>query len=496
MPKTYKSVHFTDTDNNWTAAEHANVFLDDAALDAHWGAEKTYDFWKNIFNRKSFDDNDARIRSYVHYRETEGVDYFNAFWNGSFMTYGDGSISKPLTAIDICGHEIGHAVCSYTANLAYQNQSGALNEGFSDIWGACIEHYARTGSLAGTPDNNVWKIGEDITNNGLRSMSNPNSKGDPDTFQGTYWIATGDEASCVPIKGNDNCGVHTNSGVLNHWFYIVTMGKSGTNNAPTPSAYNVTGIGMEKSSQIVYLAERDYLTPNATFFDMREATIAVAKSLYCTNSPETIAVTNAWAAVNVGEKFISYNNDIVLKTISSNTSVSCSGTNLSPVLTFENEGINAISSINITYKIDGGANQNLVWSGNLAPCSGTNYQFPVNINGLSRGNHTLNITTTIAGDGNASNNSKNILFFVNSPETNNTINTFENTANALISFNQNASVAPVWERGYSSKSTLNNSVSGSSKVYATSLTGVYPNNTTSYLISPCYDLSQIPNPNT
>ena len=86
------------------------------------------------------------------------------------------------------------------------------------------------------------------------------------------------------------------------------------------------------------------------------------------------------------------------------------------------------------------------------------------------------------------------MFFVNSPEANNTINTFENNTNALISFNQNASVATVWERGYSSKSTLNNSVSGNSKVYATSLSGAYPNKTTSYLVLPCYDLSQIPNP--
>ena len=116
---TYQNVHFKDNDNNWTAAEFSNAFLDIAGLDAHWGAEMTYDFWKIVFNRASFDDNNSQLKSYVHYKQTT-ANLDNAFWNGSFMTYGDGSSGKPYTGMDICGHEIGHAVCTYTANLAPQ----------------------------------------------------------------------------------------------------------------------------------------------------------------------------------------------------------------------------------------------------------------------------------------------------------------------------------------------------------------------------------------
>jgi len=256
---TYQNVHFMDNDNNWTLAEHANSFFDNAAQDAHWGSEMTYDFWKIVFNRNGFDGNNGLIRSYVHYKKTT-ANLNNAFWNGTFMTYGDGA-SRPYTTIDICGHEIGHAICTYTANLAYQNHSGAMNEGFSDIWGACIEHFGRTGSITGTPVANVWKIGEDTTSNGagFRSMSSPLTFGDPDTFKGTNWVVTAEDGSCTPTSTNDYCGVHGNSGVMNHWFYILTAGKSGTNNAPIAErdTYNVSGIGMEKSSRIAYYLERD-----------------------------------------------------------------------------------------------------------------------------------------------------------------------------------------------------------------------------------------------
>lgn len=499
----YQDVNFKDNDNNWTSAEHANSFQDDAALDAHWGAEMTYDFWKNVFGRKSFDDQDGLVFSYVHYRKTS-TDYANAFWNGSFMTYGDGNGSsiKAFTSIDICGHEIGHAICTYTANLAYQNQSGALNEGFSDIWGACIEQYGRTGSVSGTIDENVWLIGEDIRTGGLRSMSNPILNNDPDTYLGINWKETGDEGTCIPkggTSGNDYCGVHSNSGVLNHWFYILTAGKSGTNNAPLPSVYNVAGIGMLKSSKIAYLTERDYLTPNATFEDMREASITVAKNLYCANSPETIAVTNAWAAVNVGGQYISIANDIALNAIPNNQSLSCTSTSFNPILTFKNDGINPITAVAITYSIDNGALQSFNWSGNLAPCDIGSFQLFINTQNLNSEVHSLTITTTIANDGNILNNSKSIPLYNNKFGSNNTVNTFESNLNSFISYNKPPSTTTtttttVWERGLSNKKTLTNIVAGNSNVYATNLIGTYPANTESYLITSCYDLSNISNP--
>lgn len=287
------AVNFTDADNNWTAAEYNNTNKDNGALDAHWGAEKTYDYWSAVHGRNSYDNAGAIIKSYVHYSNA----YDNAYWNGSVMTYGDGSGTyfDILTAIDVAGHEIGHAICTYTANLAYQKESGAMNEAFSDIWGACIEYYA-------APTKSIWLIGEDIERRSghlaLRSMSDPNSEGQPDTYGGTYWINVG----CTPTSSNDYCGVHTNSGVLNHWFYILAVGKTGTNDIG--NAYNVTGITIDKAAKIAYRLESVYLTANSTFANARTSGIQSAIDLYGAGSPEVIATTNAFYAVGVGAAYV------------------------------------------------------------------------------------------------------------------------------------------------------------------------------------------------
>lgn len=504
---TYPSTHFTDTDNTWNDGNYTSgsTTKDNAALDAHWGAMMTYDFWKNIFNRNSFDDKGTQIKSYVHYDDTpattRGME--NAFWNGSVMSYGDGftTFNGPLTSIDVCGHEIGHAICSYTANLAYQNQSGALNEGFSDIWGVCIEQYGRNGNLNSPVDtaspgsSAVWRIGEDMTSSGyLRSMSYPRTKGQPDTFQGTNYITTADDGSCTPSggsTGNDYCGVHTNSGVLNHWFYIVTAGKSGTNTAPVPFVYNVSGIGLTKSSQIAYYAERDYLTPNSTFLDARNATIAVASSLYCATSTEVQAVTNAWNAVNVGAAFSAPANDVALKAISGgNINVSC-GAVYSPSIIIENGGTSTLSSATITYNVDGGANSVINWTGTLANCSQATQAIPVN--GLTRGFHSINVTVTTTGDGNAVNNTKSLVVVVNDNGTVGTVNTFDTASNVLVSIDSNGKTNSVWQRGTVNKTRLTAAATGNSAGYATKLVGNYPDKTTSYLVSQCYNLSNITN---
>ena len=499
---TYPSTNFVDNDNNWT--EYANINKDNAALDAHWGAEMTYDFWKNIFNRNSYDDAGAQIKNYVHYDDTPATNagFDNAFWNGSVMTYGDGNSFNALTAIDICGHEIGHAICSNTANLAYQNQSGAMNEGFSDIWGACIEQYGRNGNLNSPVDtaspgtNAIWKIGENITTGGLRSMSYPRSKGNPDTFKGTSYTTTADDGTCTPNRDtNDYCGVHSNSGVLNHWYYIVTAGKAGTNNAPAasggPFAYNVTGIGMAKSAQIAYYAERDYLTANATFMDMRNASIAVASTLYCATSPEVQAVTKAWKAVNVGADYVGYANDIALKSITGgNVNVAC-GTTYSPSIVIENSGTNVITSATINYNINGGANTAINWTGSLSNCAVANVNIPVS--GLTRGTHVLNVTSTITSDGSATNNTKSILIVVNNAGTVNVVNTFNAATDVLVSIDESGKKSSVWQRGAVAKTLLTNAVAGSN-VYATKLTGNYPDATTSYLVSQCYDLASLSTP--
>jgi len=296
---------FTDNDNNWTSGEHNNSAKDNAALDAHWGAMMTYDYWQTQHGRDSYNGSGAQIRSYVHVDNN----YNNAFWNGSVMSYGDGSCVSEgcngfdaLTSIDVAAHEIGHAVTTFTADLAYQRESGGLNEGFSDIWGAAVEHFAKGNGSDTNPASTVWLIGDEIDRRSgsaaLRSMSNPTSQGQPDTYGGTNWI----NPNCgTPTQNNDYCGVHTNSGVLNYWFYLSVVGGSGTNDIG--SAFNVSGIGMTKSSAIAYRTLNTYLTSNSTFANARTGAIQAAVDLYGADGAEEQAVTNAWHAVGVGAAY-------------------------------------------------------------------------------------------------------------------------------------------------------------------------------------------------
>ena len=282
------AIDFVDNDNNWTATEHANANRDQAALDAHWAAERILDYWRTVHNRNSIDGNGLRVISYVHFRSN----WDNAQWDGNsnVMRYGDGTLFSPLTSIDVCAHEFGHGIDQFTSNLAYQSESGALDEGFADIWGAVIERWA-------DPTKQHWLIGEEI-GGPLRSMSNPNLFGQPDTRGGTNWVNVN---GCTPADNNDWCGVHTNSGVLNYCFFLLSDGGNGTNDIG--SAFNVVGIGIENAARIAYRAQRLYLTPNATFDDARNAFISAARDLFGENSCEFISTTNAWFAVGVGAAY-------------------------------------------------------------------------------------------------------------------------------------------------------------------------------------------------
>ena len=288
------STDFTDADNNWTAAEFNNAAFDNAALDAHWGVSSTYDYFKNTFNRNSYNNAGAALKSYIHYSSA----YENAYWSGSEMVYGDGaSTFSPLTSLDVTAHELGHAVCEYSANLVYSRESGAINEGLSDIWGSVVEN-------AFAPTKQNFLIGEDITKTSpgyLRSMSNPKSglSAQPDTYLGINWKAA--TSSCTPSQANDQCGVHYNSGVLNHFFYILTQGKTGTNDKG--NSYSVTGIGFDKSAKIVYRMETSYLTSTSTYANVLTYAIQSAKDLYGVGSPEAIATQNALYAVGLGTAY-------------------------------------------------------------------------------------------------------------------------------------------------------------------------------------------------
>ncbi|PEA54337.1 bacillolysin [Bacillus pseudomycoides] len=261
---------WADTDNIFNATRDA------AAVDAHYYAGVTYDYYKKNFNRNSYNDAGAPLKSTVHY----GKNYNNAFWNGSQMVYGDGDgyTFIPLSgSVDVIGHELTHAVTEYSSNLIYQNESGALNEAISDIFGTLVEYYDNR-----NPD---WEVGEDIYTPGtagdaLRSMSDPTKYGDPDHYSKRY---TGT---------SDNGGVHTNSGIINKAAYLLANG--GTHYGVT-----VNDIGKDKVGAIYYRANTVYLTESATFSQARAAFIQAAADLYGANSAEVAAVKQSYDAVGV-----------------------------------------------------------------------------------------------------------------------------------------------------------------------------------------------------
>ena len=281
-------------------------------LDAHWGMEKTIDFYREKFNRNCYDNQGSVVYQLVNQPSTPlgllGGMHANACALGghepAIMVYGMGEISvnselmtkstNPFVSLDIMAHEYSHLVTTKNGNggLQYSGESGALNESFSDIMGLSVLKYA-TGYTG-------WLLGADIMIylSNIRSMDNPNNgqdgmKPQPDTYDGLYWLK--------PDTLIDNGGVHTNSGVQNHWFYLLTEGGNGTNDVN--HTFNVTGIGIDKAVQIAYRNLIYYLTPEATHEDARNGSIQAAIDLYGIDSQEHQSVMNAWYAVGVGDKY-------------------------------------------------------------------------------------------------------------------------------------------------------------------------------------------------
>lgn len=260
-----------------------NFALNSDAVQVHWGTEQTYNYYLFRHGRNSFDNNGAVLNSYVNYG---GSNIPNAFWNGSGMSYNNatnGTVNE-LVALDIVGHEITHGVVQHSAGLIYSYQSGALNESFADIFGEMVENYAQLGI-------NDWLAGSAahvIPNDATRSLSDPKSKNDPDTYLGQYWHTS----------SSDRFGVHINSGVQNKWFYLLSEGGTGTND--NNDNYTVTGIGIIKAAEIAYRNLTVYLTPNSNFFDARTGAIQSAIDLFGAGSLEVVATTNSWNAVGVG----------------------------------------------------------------------------------------------------------------------------------------------------------------------------------------------------
>ncbi len=288
---------FTDADDNWTATNAR------AGVDAHWGARWTYDYYSQVHGRNGINGSQgpgsttaaansgiSLVSSRVHF----GSNYNNAFWYQNRMSYGDGNGTtfSPLTTVDIAGHEMTHGVTQYTANLTYANESGALNESMSDVFGALVESYSR-GNVV---DSNTWKIGEQsytpaTAGDALRYMNNPHLAGnggftsddDPDHYAERY---TG---------SSDNGGVHINSGIANHAFYLAAMG--GTHHR---SGITVTGVGTADAGRIWYRALTVYMTSSTNFAGARTAMLNAATDLFGSSSSQYNTVAAAWCAVGVG----------------------------------------------------------------------------------------------------------------------------------------------------------------------------------------------------
>jgi len=252
---------------------------DSPAVDeAYDGLGATYDFFWETLRRNSIDDQGMPLNGHVHY----GNRYNNAFWDGQRMVFGDGDgtlFNRLTIAIDIMGHELTHGVTEKEAQLIYQDQSGALNESVSDVYGSLVKQYRNGNQAAGDAD---WLIGEGIwadpsRGKALRSMKEPGT-----AFEGDRQPAHMDDYLNTV---DDNGGVHINSGIPNKAFYL--------------AATEMGGYAGEKAGPIWYASLRDpRLKPDASFVQFARLTVINAEILFPDGREKQI-VQNAWTEVGV-----------------------------------------------------------------------------------------------------------------------------------------------------------------------------------------------------
>ena len=299
----------SNTSNNWTDA---------AVVDAHAYAAYTYDYYFKRFGRRGLDNANHKLTNMVHLVKRDDIFsapddildfYLNAFYcgdcAGGVMVYGEGLPGGVrLTngqrfdffsgALDIVAHELTHGVTDFSSRLEYVNESGALNEAFSDMMGTSVEFFFQPPGNG--PMQADYLIGEDIVvgvltgvPNGVRSMANPALYGQPDHYSRRVRLP--------PDDAHDNGGVHTNSGIPNHAFYLAIEG--GTNRT---SGIRVTGVGGANRDQIEKIFYRGFtqlMPSNADFSMARAITLRAAQDLYGINSGPYNAVRDAWTAVGV-----------------------------------------------------------------------------------------------------------------------------------------------------------------------------------------------------
>lgn len=250
--------------------------------EAYDGAGDTYKLYFEQYHRDSLDGKGLTLKSSVHVRRK----FNNAFWNGQQMAYGDGDgvLFTPLTgSLTVCGHELSHGVVQFSGGLIYQDQSGALNESFADVFGALTAQY-KHGQSAAEAD---WLIGAeilgpDINGDALRSMKAPGTAyddrilgKDPQPFHMGGYVNT----------QTDNGGVHINSGIPNQAFYL--------------TAQYLGGNAWEKAGHIWYDTMQDISNPHATFADWADKTVEMARLRFGNGSQEAILTRRAWKLVGI-----------------------------------------------------------------------------------------------------------------------------------------------------------------------------------------------------
>ena len=261
---------------------------DVAVNEAYDGAGATYDLYHDVYGRASVDNRDLRLDSTVHYQTS----YDNAFWNGQQMVYGDGDEDLPADqrlfnrftiSIDVIGHELTHGVTQYTANLTYADQPGALNESISDVFGSLVKQR----SLGQTAAQADWLIGKGllaarVKGQALRSMKAPGTAYDDPVLGKDPQPA---HMSGYQNMGGDSGGVHINSGIPNHAFYVM--------------AVEMGGNAWEKAGKIWYVTLRDKLRASSEFQEAANLTLQAASELFGANSLEQQAVRKGWAEVGI-----------------------------------------------------------------------------------------------------------------------------------------------------------------------------------------------------
>ncbi|MGW5202519.1 M4 family metallopeptidase [Streptomyces spiralis] len=296
-------VLLTDDDDVWGDGTAANPQT--AAVDAAYGAQTTWDFYKDSFGRNGIADDGRGSSSRVHYESMRGVPLANANWqDGCFcMSYGDGADGQhPVTSLDIAAHEMTHGVTSATAGLGTYGESPGLNEAISDMMAAAVEFYADNPN--DVPDYTMAEL-DDLHGDGkpIRYMDRPSKAGISSVGYAPldYW--TPQAKSQEP---------HMVAGVGDHFFYLLAEGSgrktiNGVDyDSPTYDGLPVTGVGLADASKVVYRALTVHMTSTTDYAGARTATLEAAADLYGDQSDAYEAVANAWAAVNVGPRYVNH----------------------------------------------------------------------------------------------------------------------------------------------------------------------------------------------